>query len=249
MRSATTRPDTAVSAATVQTAAWTPRSVGDDAGEQRTDGEAAVAPEPVDADRAGAPGRVRHVADRGEQGGVDHRGAGAEQDRGDCPDGERVGERDQREGEGLEPHARDDQPLPAPPVGQGAGEQLPDAPHGRVERGQDADPADRQSGGGEQDREQTPGEAVVEVVHQSGLAGRGQGGLLEAGLHEHLTVGQLAVEVVVPAVGAGDVAGRLEAGVVAGLLDHQGRQPQAERGEGDAEEERLRAQSVGLGAR
>ena len=64
---------------------------------------------------------------------------------------------------------------------------------------------------------------------------------------EHLAVAQLAVQVVVLAVGAGDVAGGLEAGVVSGLLDGQCGEAQAEGGEGDAEEERGRAQPVGLG--
>src|SRR4051812_9118715 len=44
--------------------------VSDDPGEQRTDGVAHVAPQPVDADGSGAPARVRDVADCGEQGRV-----------------------------------------------------------------------------------------------------------------------------------------------------------------------------------
>jgi hypothetical protein len=52
--------------------------VGDDPGKQCPDGEAAVAPEPVDADRGCPPGGMGDVADGGEQGGVDHGSAGPE---------------------------------------------------------------------------------------------------------------------------------------------------------------------------
>ncbi len=48
------------------------------------------------------------------------------------------------------------------------------------------------------------------------------------------------------AVGAG-VAGGLELGVVAGLADEHRRQAEAERGEGDAEQERRGAQPVAGG--
>ena len=154
---------------------------------------------------------------------------------------------DQGEGGGLDEHAGDDERLAADPVGPGAGDQLPEAPDGRVEGGEDADAADGQAGGGEQEREQAPGEAVVEVVHQPGLAGRGQRRFAHAGLGEDLPVGQLAVQVVVPSVGPGGVAAGLEAGVAAGLADRQGGQAEAERGVGDAEVERLRAQPVGGG--
>src|SRR2546421_13056165 len=48
--------------------------VGEEAGEQRADGEATVAPQPVDADGAGAPGGGGDGADRGGQRRVDPRG-------------------------------------------------------------------------------------------------------------------------------------------------------------------------------
>jgi hypothetical protein len=55
--------------------------VGDDAGEQRADGEPAVAPQPVHTDGAGPPAGMGDVADGGEQGRVDHSGADAEEHR------------------------------------------------------------------------------------------------------------------------------------------------------------------------
>ena len=85
MRTATISPEAAVSAATTQMAVRMPKRSASEAGEQGADGEAAVAPQAVDADGAGAPGRVGDVADDGEQGRVDHGGAGAEQDGGHGP--------------------------------------------------------------------------------------------------------------------------------------------------------------------
>jgi hypothetical protein len=129
----------------------------------------------------------------------------------------------------------------------GAGGQLPEPPHGRVERGENPDAGDGQAGGGEQHREQAPGEAVVEVVHQTGLAGRGQRRFAHAGLGEDLPVGQIAVQVVVPAVGpcVWLPASRRAWSRVSrtARLD----KPRAEGGVGDAEVERLRAQPVGGG--
>ncbi|QCB97475.1 hypothetical protein E5206_11575 [Arthrobacter sp. PAMC25564] len=87
--------------------------IGEDAGEECADGESAVAPQPVDPYRAGTPDRVRDVADGGQQGGVDHGGAGAEQDRGGEPDPEAGPEGDHHQCHGLDEHASHDQPFPA----------------------------------------------------------------------------------------------------------------------------------------
>src|SRR6266542_4224041 len=53
--------------------------------------------------------------------------------------------RDQPDRHGLGPHAAGDEPFAAHPVRQGAGDKLPSSPDGRVQRGQDADAADRQA--------------------------------------------------------------------------------------------------------
>ena len=50
MRTITTIPEAAVSAATAQMATLMSKRVGEDTGEDGADGEAAVAPKPVDAD-------------------------------------------------------------------------------------------------------------------------------------------------------------------------------------------------------
>jgi hypothetical protein len=143
--------------------------VGDDAGEEGADGEAAVAPEPVDADGSGAPGGVGDVADRGEQGGVDHGGADAEQHGTAGPGPEAGDARHPGERGGLGEHAAGDEGFAADAVGEPAGVELAEAPGRRVERGEDPDASDGHAGGGEEDREQAPREPVVEVVDQPGL--------------------------------------------------------------------------------
>jgi hypothetical protein len=213
------------------------QQVGDHTGEQGADGFA-VAPQPVHADRRRSPAGMGHVADGGQQGGVDHGGAGPEQRRPSRPGPKAADGRDQPDRHGLGPHAGRDQPLASHPVRQSLVIKLPNPPDGRVEGGQDADAADRQAVAGEQQREDAPGEAVVEVVDHAGLAGRGQGLLLEAGKQEDLPGGQALV-------GSGrgvDVGGGLMFGEGAGLAHQQGRQAKAEAGVGKAEEERLRAQ-------
>ena len=217
--------------------------VGDDAGEEGADGEAGVAPQPVDADRAGPPQRVGDVADRGEQGRVDHGGAGAEQGGAERPRPEPGGGGDQRDRRRLDEHAAGDQRFAADPVRQAAGDELAETPDRRVDRGEHADAADREAGVGEEDREQPPGEAVVEVVDEPGLRRRRQRLLPERGEGEDLAGGELVVEGVV----GGDVVGGFVAGVVVGLADEQGRDPESEAGVGEAEEERCRAQPVLLG--
>ena len=120
--------------------------------------------------------------------------------------------------------------------------ELPEAPHGRVEGGEDADAADGEPGVGEEDREQPPGEAVVEVVDQPGLRARRQRPVPEGGEREDLPGGQVAWW-----RAFGGVVGGLVAGVAAGLAHEERGQAEAERGVGDAEEERLGAQPVLLG--
>ncbi len=214
--------------------------VGEDAGEEGADGEAAVAPQAVDADGAGAPGGVGDVADRGEEGGVDHGGSDAEHDGAGRPgpeagDGGHPGERG-----GLGEHAAGDEGFAADAVGEPAGVELAEAPGGGVEGGEDADASDREAGGGEEDGEQAPGEAVVEVVDQPGLRARRQRLVAERGEPEDLAGRQ---PVVMCGAGGGVVAGFV-AGVGVGLAHRERGQAEAEGGVGEAEVERCGAQAV-----
>jgi hypothetical protein len=91
-----------------------------------------------------------------------------------------------------------------------------------------------EAGGSEQDRVQTPGEPVVDVVDQPGLAGRGQGLLPEAGEGEDLPAGQAVVVVAVQwRVGSGFVPGMMMR-----FVDEHSGQPEAEGGERDPDQER-----------
>jgi hypothetical protein len=109
-----------------------------------------------------------------------------------------------------------------------AGGELGEAPNGGVERAVEPDLGQGQAMAGEQDREQAPGQAVVEVVHQSGLRRRRQGRFCDAGVGEDLRGGQVAVW-----------GSRLVPGMTPGFLDGEG--GQAEGGVGDAEQERCGA--------
>src|SRR6266508_1584656 len=106
---------------------------------------------------------------------------------------------------------RDDERFAAVAVGDRPGRELAESPDGWVERGEYPDLAQRESGGGEQQREQAPGEAVVEVVDHAGLRRRGQRGFAVADQRGDLSGGQVGAEGAVGGGGAGDgeVAGGL----------------------------------------
>src|SRR5262249_38327510 len=112
---------------------------------------------------------VGDVADGGEEGGVDHGGAGAQYEGAEGPGAEAGGGGDPGEGGALGEHAADDERFAPDPVGETAGVELAEAPHGGVQGGEDADAFDGQPCVGEVDREQSPGEAVGEVVDQPRL--------------------------------------------------------------------------------
>jgi hypothetical protein len=110
------------------------------------------------------------VRDRGDQGGVDERGSDAEYDggRGGQRDGAvRGGE--QAERRGLEQHAGDDQRFAAGAVGPLPGQDLPGPPNRGVEPGDEPDLGSRGVVCGEEERDEAPGEGVVEVVDEPGL--------------------------------------------------------------------------------
>ena len=133
--------------------------VRDDPDDDRPDREAEVAPEAVDAgDRAALAG-LGDVGDDRDQRRVDHRGPEAEErspprSHGTNP----VDRRDRRDGDRLDEHPGDDQSLAPDPVRQGPRRDLGDAPRRRVGGGEQADLADRQAGGGLDDRQEPPGQ-------------------------------------------------------------------------------------------
>src|SRR6266545_3207810 len=121
---------------------------------------------------AGSPGGVGNVADGGQQDWVHQRGAGAEQHGRDRPQEEGVGGGDEGQRGGLGEHPGDDERFAAVPVRRRPGQELAEAPHAGIDGGEHPDLRDGQAVGGEQHREQAPGQAVVEVVDHAGLADR-----------------------------------------------------------------------------
>src|SRR3990167_6512025 len=77
--------------------------VCDEAGRQRADGVAQVTPEPIDAQRASTPGRVRGVGHGCNQARVHHRRAQAEQNTRHQPPLEAAGQSRQKQAGGLNP--------------------------------------------------------------------------------------------------------------------------------------------------
>ena len=159
--------------------------VGADAGDQGAEDEAEVTPEAVDAHDAGAVARLAGIRDGRDQGRVDHRRTHTEQRGGGERgiEGAAAGD-EQPEGRGLDEHAADDQRLAAGVVGQPARHQLTGAPDDRIDRRDDGDLADAGAVGCQIERCEAPGECVVEVVDQPGLAAGPQDRVADACLRE-----------------------------------------------------------------
>ena len=167
---ATTSPEAAVNAATDQIAASSPKA---SATKPASSAPTAAPPRRATSGtrRRRAPGGVRDVAHRCEQRRVHHRGAGTEEDGSESPRRTRASSADEPDRRRLHPHSRCDRPLAPGAIRQCAGEELPDAPDRGVEGGQHTDPSHRQIRDlREEEREDAPRQAVVEVVHQPGLA-------------------------------------------------------------------------------
>src|SRR4029450_3611748 len=73
-----------------------------------------------------------------------------------------------------------DQLLPAEAVRQRSGRDLQNAPHHRVDRLDEADAGDAKTIAGEKEGIETPGHAVVEIVHEARLTGREEAHVPEA---------------------------------------------------------------------
>ena len=114
---------------------------------------------------------------------------------------------------------------------------MADAPHAGIDRGEHPDGFDRQPTGGEQEREDAPGEAVDGIVDEPGLADGAEGGVAPGG------AGEDDPEPVV-GVGLGSGGVGLVAGVAVGFAHEEGRETEAEPGKGDPEVERFGAKPV-----
>jgi hypothetical protein len=81
----------------------------------------------------------------------------------------------------LDHHAPADESLPADPIRQHAGGDLQEAPYHRVRGLDDPDPLDVEAVCTEEQRIQSPGHPVVEIVDQPRLAGREETQIANAG--------------------------------------------------------------------
>src|SRR5690606_22670477 len=141
---------------------------------------------------------------------------------------------EQGEGEdeagGLDEHAGDDEGFAADAVGEVAGGDLADAPQDGVEALDEADGGQAEAVVGEEKGEDAPGESVVEVVDEAGLAGAAQGAVAPGGAGE----GGGEAGRLVGGRGLG-VLGEFEGDVGCGVADDEG-QGEAGDDEDDAEE-------------
>ena len=141
-----------------------------DTGQESAHGIAEIPPEPVDADRGCPPDGMRDI--RRSPRAASDRPWPCRRPEGHCrPRSLEASRRPPRARcPRLDPHARRDQPFAPESVGEGARYQLTEAPHGRIDRRKRADLSEAQPGRGEQQREQSPRHAVVQVVDEAGLA-------------------------------------------------------------------------------
>ena len=181
---------------------------------------------------------MRDIADRREQRRVDHRGANAQQYGSRREAGEAGRDDNETDADRLNPHARRDQPLAADAIRPRAGEQLGDAPGRRIDRGEGSDLREVHPRGCEQQREQAPGHAVVEIVDETGLADARQVLVEQGGAPEDFALGRYAFGRQLTK------KFRFDGNVVPGLAHDECRQQQPERCENDAEVERFGPQAV-----
>src|SRR5688572_13453221 len=120
---------------------------------------------------------MRDVADYGQQSGIDHCCANAEYDPGDYPGAESTPADDTRQSCRLDHHPACDHPLSAPPVAQCSRPELGDTPGRGINERKYRNVPNRCAAGCEEERKQSPREAVVEVVDQAGLTRAGEGGI------------------------------------------------------------------------
>ena len=187
-------------------------SVGDEAGDEAADDVAHVAPEAIDADRRRACNRGDGVGDGGDQRRVDERGPDAQR----RPRPRRPAATPPSEAartasaaawtsipatiSGFRPTRSDQWPVP----------DLADAPHGGVEASDQPDLSGARAVRGEEQRDDAPGQRIVEVVDEPGL---------RAGAQRRLPLGGVGEGLAHPR------RGRIRVGVVLALLQRRRARP------------------------
>ena len=90
------------------------------------------------------------IADHGQERGIDKGGPDSEEGHRRRPHGEFLSAGDEPNGHGLDPHPGHDETFPPHTVGPGAGDELPETPHRRVDGCQHTDAPHRDAGRGEE---------------------------------------------------------------------------------------------------
>ena len=135
------------------------------------------------------------VADRGKQRGVHQCGADAKQHASRHPHDERLpcarSAGHEPDPDRLNPHPSGDRPLASPSIRQRARGDLRHAPDGGIHTREETDVPDGQPRAREQQQKESPRQTIVEIVHEAGLAARGQAAIAHAGIDEDRHEGTL----------------------------------------------------------
>src|SRR5579863_8708383 len=148
-------------------------------------------------------------------------------------------ERRQEKPNGLNPHSRSDQPLSTPPIDEWPRHGLQDSPDSRIDGFQNANSLDAQAVAREEEREDPPAHSIVQVVDQTGLAGRKQVPVAKRGSTKYLPESYRWRR--------WPVLRDFQRHVSTRISDQQGRTQEAESRIGDAEEEGSGPQPIALG--
>ncbi len=131
----------------------------------------------------------------------------------------------------MEPEPANDERFAADVVGPRAGPELGEAPRCGVDGDDDADASDRKTLRGEEEGNQAPYQGIVEVVHQSGLAHRGERWVAQRGDRKGLPKRLPGTVLLV-------VLARFSAGVMLRLAHHDTGEREADDGDAESHDER-----------
>src|SRR5713226_8943457 len=126
------------------------------------------------------------IGNGGDQGRIDHGGACPEQDTRNEPPGKALRGCRQKETTCLNPHASHDQAFAAPAVAERSGNGLEDAPDSRIYGLENSDSLHSEPEGIEEQGEDSPAHAIVQVVDETCLGGCKEVSVSKGGAKEHL---------------------------------------------------------------
>jgi hypothetical protein len=128
------------------------------------------------------------IRNGGDQARIYHRSPDAEEKAAGQPVFEFAGDCGEKQACSLDPHSSNDQALASPSVAQRTRRHLENAPGCRVHGLENADTFDAKSKGSEEQREDAPAHAVIEIVDKSRLRCREEIAIAEGGESKHLPI-------------------------------------------------------------